>query len=123
MTRQGGEVQSSAELVALFNSYDWKAEHNSQSKLLAEGQEACPAGLSIVREEGVFLHLCPNEQSTVMTHCIHLTPRRVLGFFKATKKTHLFDEKLNANIAVQAISKFLSADEDWLSKNIKRMTS
>ena len=94
-TRQEGKVKSAVELIGIYQSYDWIAEADEQKILAANGKDNCPAGLSIVREPYVFLHLCPRLDGTVLTHCIHTKPSKFLGVFKSQKTTDLFAEHLS----------------------------
>jgi len=118
-TRQEGDVKSAAHLIGIFETYDWATEHALQTRLESTGEENCPSGLSIVREPFVFMHICPNEDGTVEMHCIHVTPTKLLGLFKSNKTTDLQVSSLPNSVSLQAITKFLAADNDWLLANIK----
>ncbi|WP_409431940.1 hypothetical protein ACJ3XI_06870 [Litorimonas sp. RW-G-Af-16] len=120
-TRQEGEVSSARQLINIFESYNWAKEAAEQARLETAGLDSCPAGMSIVREPFVFLHLCPSPDGTVATHCIHTQPTKIFfGLFNSTKTTDLEVEKLSWSTAITAISRFLSADEAWLLRNIKK---
>jgi len=118
-TRQEGDVKSAAQLIGIYEATDWSMEQDLQTRLETAGEENCPAGLSIVREPYVFMHLCPNKDDTVMVHAIHCAPSKFLGVFKSQKTTDLQVSSLSKSIAIQAISKFLAADNHWLQANIK----
>ena len=117
--RKESRAQTANKLVNIFESYDWASEHALESQLELDNQEFCPAGLIILREPYVFLHLCPRPSGTVLTHCVHTALKKVLGIFKFEKSTNLAAENLSRNIAIQAITKFFNADNDWLLTNIK----
>ncbi len=121
--REEGDIKTPTQMVSLFRSFDWASEHALQDRLEQAGDHNCPAGLSIVREPGVFLHLCLNLDGSVLTHCVHAVPTKFLGMFNSIKRTDLFSEKLDYDIAINAISKFILADEDWLLKHIGKEKS
>jgi len=106
-------------MVELFTSYDWNSELSLQAKL--EGEEAgdvCPPGLILLREAGVFIHLCPNRNGTVTIYCMQKLPRKVFGIFKVKWNTEVTKEGASHALALRAISKFMANDESWLQTNI-----
>lgn len=114
--RAEGDIKTARQMIELLETHDWAAE---QLHLDAAGEDACPAGLGIVKEAGVILHLCPNPDGTIMTHCTVTETHKLFGLFNTTKDITLTVEKLDRNIAIAAIPKFLAADENWLKANIK----
>jgi len=117
--RQEHSITTPGHLITVFNSYDWATEHKLESDLEAADKECCPAGLIIERAPYEFLQLCPRPDETIMTHCIHVAPKKMLGLFNIDKRTNLSAESLSRNIALKAIPKFINADNDWLLAHIK----
>ena len=114
--REEDNVTSARQIVERLDAHDWAAEHALLESL---GDDGCPAGLGIVREVGIILHLCPNSDGTIMTSCNVSVPYKFLGFINATKLVMLDVEKLARSVAIAAIPKFLAADEAWLKANLK----
>ena len=117
--RQEGEGLTAQQMLAIYTSYDWTAEWEVHASLQSAGKDNCPAGMSIVREFGVYLNLCPKPDGTVLAHIIHTAPSKFLGFIKTQKDTPLDVESLAASTAQEAIIRFVKSDNDWLLRHIK----
>jgi len=115
-----GPWGASEQMVELFTSYDWGSELSLQAKLeREEAGEVCPPGLILLRESGVFLHLCPNQNGTVTIYCMQKLPRKIFGIFKITWNTEVAKKHASQALAHRAIVKFMANDEAWLQANIK----
>jgi len=65
------------EAIEAFSSHDWAREAALAKRLESEGNEACEAGLGLVRADDEFLHICPQGGAAT----VHWHRRvRVLGF-------------------------------------------
>ena len=108
------------QMVELFTSYDWNSELSLQAKLEdEEAGEVCPPGLILLRECGVFIHFCPNQNGTVEIYCMQKLPRKIFGIFKVKWNAEVAKERASHAFAQRAIVKFMTNDEAWLQANIK----
>jgi len=114
-----GAWESPKQMIELFTSYDWNGELALQAELEKNAAERCPPGLILVREIGVFFHLCPNPNGTVTIHCTQKLPRKIFGVFKLTLDKLVTKESASHTLALRAIPKFMANDENWLQANIK----
>jgi hypothetical protein len=114
-----GPWKTAQQMTELFASYDWNSELALQSRLEEqEAGEICPPGLILVRQAGVFLHLCPNLDRTITIFCTQNLPRKLLGIFKITWNKLVTKENASHALALHSIPKFMADDETWLQTNI-----
>ena len=112
--------ESPEKMVRIFTSYDWSSELSLQAKLEDENAaEVCPPGLILLREMGVYLHLCPNLKGTVTIYCTQKVPGKIFGIFKTKWDKLVTKEDASHDLAQRAIVKFMANDENWLQANIK----
>jgi hypothetical protein len=117
-----GPWKSAQQMVELFTSYDWDSELALKSRLEEqEAGEVCPPGLILVRQAGVFLHLCPNVDGTITIFCTQNLPRKLLGIFKTTWNKLVTKENASHALALHSIPKFMADDEIWLQTNIREI--
>jgi len=70
--------------LRLFRSHDWGAENARETELSSEDKDSCPAGLGLVTGDGYILHLCPDQDDTL----VHFHYKsKFLGFLWQQSKT------------------------------------
>lgn len=94
--------------IRTLQTHDWARELQQQSAREAEGQEHCPAGLGLVRDDGRTLHLCPSG-STLTLH--FMRPIRHMGFLWKRHETLTIENVPLAHGSVLVRDFFACRDE------------
>lgn len=113
-------VTSAAQVLSVFDTFNWQAELDNLKESESTGDENCPAGLGIVKPNGEILHLCPNPDKTVLAIWHHRVPYKLFGFIKITRINLTTDENLALQTAREAINRFIKEDDNWLLSNINQ---
>jgi len=114
-------VTSAAQVIEVFNGYDWAKENAYQARCEEGGSDCCPAGMGIVKTAGVILHICPNvESKTAVMHMHYPVPTKLLGFIKTQKASLTTFSDVPWPMIADVISKFLEDDYDAISETLER---
>jgi hypothetical protein len=94
--------------LRLFKSRDWDAEKATETRLSGEDKDSCPAGLGLVTGDGYILHICPDQDETLVY--FHYKSK-FLGFLWEQSKTASY-AKVPFDKVERLITAFFSSNRE-----------
>lgn len=103
------QVDTAAEAVEAFESFDW-AEEIVQVK--ESDDESCPPGFGMVTAEGCILHIVPGEEGDCLVHFHYPEKKRFLLLFSGTVRSTLTRIDVSWEESVQLIENMFEGNLD-----------
>ena len=98
---------SKTEMLAAFDSVDWRAERSQGNE--DDPNKNCPPGFGIVLG-GNILHLCPYDDNNMFFHIHYETDARFFGIVPIKRKRSHYVESCPISHAPKVISYFMMND-------------
>lgn len=120
--QQGREVDVPRALEK-FRNTDWPGLGRQREELEAAGEEACPPGLGLDRDDGGTCHVYLEAESTFTMGIYAVERRRILGILPTKRIWQWTGHGLVAADVEERLRAFMEADTDSLLERVKREAS
>ncbi len=96
------------ESIRMYRAHDWTKELALLSEMQAEQQDCCPPGIGFLRDDGRFLHICPDGDGRIS---LYFQPAHAP---KSSTWTYSDLPESDAEVAIKA---FHSGQDAWFKAN------
>ncbi len=112
-------LSSPQEAIEILLTFDWATESQKQKEKEENDIENCPAGLGIVAQKGLFLHICPDEDFKCLVSFRYPKTTKILGILPRTFHHLNSAEEVTKVQATELIKLFFASQYSEIEEILK----